>query len=199
MNDDVDFPVARVLDGIDAAAAAGLEQQILPMARRFKDSGHILHFIEHMDVGHADGWRMDDVVPSAEVIRVMGRKLPLAPIEPNYAGKVAERWRYLPVDGDSAGEIGVISSVTEAFCSDRTRARLATGGELYACPFATDGYDLRSRSWRREQRRDRQLCCCDLVAARRPLRGNPFGQHASVAEDRDQLFRRLSGANRSCS
>jgi cyclic pyranopterin phosphate synthase len=155
---DVDFPVARVLEGIDAAAAAGLspikinmvvkrgvnEQEILPMARRFKDSGHILRFIEYMDVGRTNGWRMDDVLPSAEVIRIIGRELPLAPIEPNYAGEVAERWRYLAVDGDSAGEIGVISSVTKAFCSDCTRARLATDGKLYTCLFATKGYDLRA-------------------------------------------------------
>ena len=155
---DVDFPVARVLGGIDAAAAAGLapikinmvvkrgvnEQEILPMARRFKDSGHILRFIEYMDVGHTNGWRTEDAVPSADVIRIIGRELPLAPIEPNYAGEVAERWRYLAVDGDSAGEIGVISSVTKAFCSNCTRARLATDGKLYTCLFATDGYDLRA-------------------------------------------------------
>ena len=151
---DVDFPVERVLEGIDAAAAAGLapikinmvvkrgvnEREILPMARRFKGSGHVLRFIEYMDVGHTNGWRMDDVVPSAEIIRVIGREFPLAPADANYTGEVAERWRYL----DGSGEIGVISSVTQAFCSDCTRARLATDGKLYTCLFATTGYDLRA-------------------------------------------------------
>ncbi len=151
---DVDFPVAKVLEGIDAAAGAGLapikinmvvkrgvnEQEILPMARHFKGSGHILRFIEYMDVGHTNGWRMDDVVSSAEVIRLIGREFPLAPADANYAGEVAERWRYL----DGSGEIGVISSVTQAFCSDCTRARLATDGKLYTCLFATTGYDLRA-------------------------------------------------------
>jgi GTP 3',8-cyclase len=151
---DVDFPVAKVLEGIDAAAAAGLtpikinmvvkrgvnEREILPMARHFKGSGHILRFIEYMDVGHTNGWRMDDVVPSAEVIQMIGREFPLAPVDANYAGEVAERWRYL----DGSGEIGVISSVTQAFCSDCTRARLATDGKLYTCLFATTGYDLRA-------------------------------------------------------
>ncbi|HEV7413260.1 MAG TPA: GTP 3',8-cyclase MoaA [Casimicrobiaceae bacterium] len=151
---DVDFPVARVLEGIDAAAAAGLspikinmvvkrgtnEQEILPMARHFRGSGHILRFIEYMDVGHTNGWRMDDVVPSAEVIGIIGRELPLEPIDPNYPGEVAARWRYR----DGGGEIGVISSVTQAFCSDCTRVRLATDGKLYTCLFATAGVDLRA-------------------------------------------------------
>ena len=151
---DVDFPVARVLAGIDAAARAGLspvkinmvvkrgvnDHEILPMARRFKGSGHILRFIEFMDVGHTNGWRMDEVVPSAEVIRLIDGELPLEPVEPNYGGEVAERWRYV----DGSGEIGVISSVTQAFCRDCTRARLATDGRLYTCLFATTGYDLRA-------------------------------------------------------
>jgi GTP 3',8-cyclase len=151
---DVDFPVDRVLEGIDVAAAAGLapikinmvvkrgvnEQEILPMAHRFKGSGHVLRFIEYMDVGHTNGWRMDDVVPSAEVIRAISREFPLQPVDPNYPGEVAQRWRY--ADGD--GEIGVISSVTQAFCSDCTRARLATDGKLYTCLFATTGHDMRS-------------------------------------------------------
>ena len=151
---DVDFPVARVLTGIDAAARVGLapvkinmvvkrgvnDHEILPMARRFKDSGHILRFIEYMDVGHTNGWRMDDVVPSAEVIRTIDRELALEPVDANYSGEVAERWRY----ADGSGEIGVISSVTQAFCRDCTRARLATDGKLYTCLFATTGYDLRA-------------------------------------------------------
>jgi GTP 3',8-cyclase len=151
---DVDFPVAKVLEGIDAAAAAGLspikvnmvvkrgvnEQEILPMARYFRGSGHILRFIEYMDVGHSNGWRMDDVVPSSEVIRMIDRELPLVPADANYNGEVAQRWSY----ADGSGEIGVISSVTQAFCADCTRARLATDGKLYTCLFATTGYDLRA-------------------------------------------------------
>jgi len=155
---DVDFPVARVLEGIDAAEAAGMtsikinmvvkrgvnESEILPMARRFKGSGHILRFIEYMDVGNTNGWRMDDVVPSSEVIRTIRGELPLAPIDPNYVGEVAERWRYADSDDATAGEIGVVSSVTRAFCRDCTRARLAIDGKLYTCLFATNGYDLRA-------------------------------------------------------
>ena len=151
---DADFPVAKVLEGIDAAADAGLapikinmvvkrgmnEGEILPMARRFKGSGHVLRFIEYMDVGHTNGWRMDDVVPSAEVLRIVGAELPLAPVDPNYAGEVAERWRY----ADGSGEIGVISSVTRAFCRGCTRARLSTEGKLFTCLFATQGFDLRA-------------------------------------------------------
>jgi GTP 3',8-cyclase len=155
---DVDFPVARVLEGIDRAAEAGLapikinmvvkrgmnEHEILPMARRFKGSGHILRFIEYMDVGHTNGWRMDDVVPSAEVLRIIGAELPLEPVDPNYSGEVAERWRYAGTGDENAGEIGVISSVTRAFCRDCTRARLSTEGRLYTCLFATQGFDLRA-------------------------------------------------------
>jgi len=150
---DVDFPVAAVLDGIAAAADAGLapikvnmvvkrgvnEHEILPMARRFRGSGHIVRFIEFMDVGSSNGWRLDDVVPSREVIRRIDAELPLEPVLANYAGEVAERWRYR----DGSGEIGVISSVSQAFCRDCTRARLSTEGRLYLCLFATGGYDLR--------------------------------------------------------
>jgi cyclic pyranopterin phosphate synthase len=151
---DVDFPVAAVLDGIDAAAAAGLapikinmvvqrgvnDHTVVAMARRFKGSGHVVRFIEFMDVGATNGWRMDDVVPSAEVVRRIGAELPLEAVEPNYYGEVAERWRYR----DGTGEIGVISSVTQAFCRSCTRARLSTDGALYTCLFATSGYDLRT-------------------------------------------------------
>jgi len=150
---DVDFPVARVLEGIDAAAAAGLsplkinmvvkrganEASIVPMARHFKGSGHIVRFIEFMDVGATNGWRMDEVVPAAEIVRLIDAELPLESADPNYAGEVAERWRYR----DGSGEIGVIASVTQAFCRDCTRARLSTDGKLYTCLFATDGHDLR--------------------------------------------------------
>src|SRR5512143_2574452 len=150
---DVDFAVARVLEGIDAAAAAGLaplkinmvvkrgmnESSILPMARHFRGSGHIVRFIEYMDVGATNGWRMDDVVPAAEVVRAIDAELPLESADPNYAGEVAQRWRYR----DGRGEIGVIASVTQAFCRGCTRARLSTDGKLYTCLFADAGYDLR--------------------------------------------------------
>src|SRR6266516_1907052 len=150
---DADFPVCEVLNGIDAAAAAGLapvkintvvkrgsnEDSIVPMARRFKGSGHIVRFIEYMDVGATNGWRMDDVLPSAEIVRMIGEKMPLEPVEPNYAGEVAERWRYT----DGSGESGVIPPGTQAFCRTCTRARLSTEGKLYTCLFATAGYDLR--------------------------------------------------------
>jgi cyclic pyranopterin phosphate synthase len=115
------------------------EHEIVPMARRFRGSGHIVRFIEFMDVGSSNGWRLDDVVPSREVIRRIDAEMPLEPIEPNYTGEVAERWRYR----DGSGEIGVISSVTQAFCRGCTRARLSTEGRLYLCLFATGGYDLR--------------------------------------------------------
>jgi len=151
---DVDFPVSKVLEGIHAAARAGLgpikinmvvkrgvnEGSIVPMARHFRGSGHILRFIEFMDVGATNGWRMDAVVPSTDVIRSIDAEFPLQPIDPNYRGEVAQRWRYR----DGAGEIGVISSVTRAFCSECTRARLSTDGLLYTCLFATEGYDLRA-------------------------------------------------------
>ena len=151
---DVDFPVSDVLAGIDAAAAAGLtpikvnmvvrrgvnDSEILPMARHFRGSGHILRFIEFMDVGASNGWRMDEVVPSGDVIRRISEAFPLVPIDPNYSGEVAERWQY--VDGE--GEVGVISSVTRPFCAECTRARVSTEGRLYTCLFATEGHDLRT-------------------------------------------------------
>jgi cyclic pyranopterin phosphate synthase len=151
---DVGFSVERVLEGIDAAAAAGLspvkvnmvvkrgvnEQSILPMARHFRGTGHILRFIEYMDVGATNGWRLDDVVPAAEIIAMIGAAFPLEPLEASYRGEVARRWRYR----DDAGEIGVIASVTQPFCRDCTRARLSTDGQLFTCLFATSGYDLRA-------------------------------------------------------
>ena len=151
---DVDFPVADVLKGIDAAHDAGFaaikinmvvkkgvnDQGVIAMARRFKGSGHIVRFIEFMDVGSSNGWRMDDVVPSAEIVRMISAEMPLIEAEPNYTGEVAERWAY----ADGSGEIGVISSVTQAFCSTCTRARLSTDGKLYTCLFAQSGHDLRA-------------------------------------------------------
>src|SRR5438045_6077110 len=150
---DADFPVAKVIDAIETAAAEGLpvkintvvkrgvnDQDIVRMAERWRGSGHIVRFIEYMDVGSSNGWRMDDVVPSAEVVKRVSARWPLEPIDANYPGEVAERWRYV----DGAGEIGVISSVTQAFCSTCTRMRLSTEGSLFTCLFAQSGHDLKS-------------------------------------------------------
>ena len=150
---DVDFPVRTVLEGIDAAAAAGLpvkvnvvvkrgvnEESVLPMARHFRDEGHIVRFIEYMDVGSTNGWRLDDVVPAAEIVGAIDAELPLEPLPPRYPGEVAERYRYR----DGSGEVGVIASVTRPFCGACTRARLSADGSLYTCLFATSGHDLRA-------------------------------------------------------
>lgn len=151
---DADFPVAKVLEGMETAALVGLEpikvnmvvkrgvneSSILPMARYFREKGYILRFIEYMDVGHTNGWRMDDVVSSAEIIKIISAEMPLEPVDPNYHGEVAERWRYK----DGSGEIGVISSVTQAFCSTCNRARLSAEGKLYTCLFAIKGHDFKS-------------------------------------------------------
>ncbi len=151
---DADYPVAKVLEGIAAAKAVGLgpikvnmvvkrgtnDSDIEAMATHFRHSGHILRFIEFMDVGASNGWKMDEVLPSREVIARIDRLFPLEPIDPNYEGEVAERWRYK----DGAGEVGVISSVTQAFCSTCTRIRLSTEGKLYTCLFAQHGHDLRT-------------------------------------------------------
>jgi cyclic pyranopterin phosphate synthase len=116
------------------------DQDIVRMAERWRGSGHIVRFIEYMDVGSTNGWRMDDVVPSAEVVKRISARWPLEPVDANYPGEVAERWRYT----DGAGEIGVISSVTQAFCSSCTRMRLSTEGSLFTCLFAQSGHDLKS-------------------------------------------------------
>jgi GTP 3',8-cyclase len=151
---DVDFPVAKVLAGIEAAQRAGLanikvnmvvkrgtnEHEILPMARHFKGTGVVLRFIEYMDVGATNGWRMDEVLPSAAVVDLIHAELPLVPLDATAPGETAQRWSY----ADGSGEIGVISSVTQAFCSSCNRARLSTEGQLYLCLFATQGHDLRS-------------------------------------------------------
>ncbi len=151
---DVGVPVAKVLDGIEAAAAAGLSPikinmvvkrgvndcAAVDMARHFKGSGHILRFIEFMDVGHTNGWQMEHVVPSRELAKRIDKVFPIEPTQPNYIGEVAERWRYK----DGSGEIGFISSVTKAFCRDCTRTRLSAEGSVYTCLFATRGTDLRS-------------------------------------------------------
>lgn len=150
----VDFPVAKVLEAIDAAADAGLapvkvnmvvkrgvnDDHIVDMARHFKGSGNIVRFIEFMDVGTTNGWKMDQVVPSAEVVRRIDEVFPCKPAHANYYGEVAKRWRYT----DGSGEFGIISSVTEAFCSSCMRARLSSDGLMYTCLFANKGYDLKS-------------------------------------------------------
>ena len=150
----IDFPVAKVLDGIDAAREAGLspikinmvvrrginEKSVVPMAAWARDKGLVLRFIEYMDVGHSNGWRLDEVVPAEELIDAVSAVWPIEPADSNYRGEVAERWRYV----DGAGEFGVISSVTAPFCRDCTRARVSAEGKLYTCLFAVDGHDARA-------------------------------------------------------
>ena len=149
---DVDFPVQRVLDGIDAAEAAGLRVKVnavvkrganddglVALAERFRGTGHVLRFIEYMDVGHTNGWRLDDVVSSEEIVRTIDAAWPLEPLEPARPDETARRWRYR----DGAGEIGVIASVTQPFCGGCSRARLSAEGRLHTCLFATKGHDLR--------------------------------------------------------
>jgi len=181
---DVDFPVADVLDGIAAAKDAGLGldaqghlsglkvnmvvkrrtnvDQILPMARHFRGSGITLRFIEYMDVGATNGWCMDDVLPSADVIQHLQQEFPLVALQASAPGETAQRWGYANATGvfdPDLGEIGVISSVTQAFCRDCNRARLSTEGKLYLCLFATQGYDLRHLM------RDQQASDADIASA----------------------------------
>ena len=150
---DVDFPVQKVLDGIDAAAAAGLpvkvnavvkrganDDGIVALAGHFRNTPHTLRFIEYMDVGHTNGWRLDDVVPAAEIVQTLGAVWPLEPVEPARADETARRFRYR----DGAGEIGVIASVTQPFCGGCSRARLSAEGRLHTCLFALKGHDLRA-------------------------------------------------------
>jgi cyclic pyranopterin phosphate synthase len=150
---DVDVPLARVVEGIDAAIEAGLapvklnavirrgvnEAGVLDLARFARERGCVLRFIEFMDVGHTNGWRLEEVVPAAELVAQIDAELPLAPVAPGYRGEVAGRYRYR----DGGGEVGVIASVTQPFCGDCTRARLSADGRLYTCLFATEGHDLR--------------------------------------------------------
>ena len=193
---DVDFPVSDVLHGIDVAHSVGLQSikvnmvvkggvndaEIVPMARYFKDRPTILRFIEYMDVGASNGWRMDEVIPSAEVIRRIHESMPLVQAEPNYTGETAARWRY----ADGTGEVGVISSVTQAFCGDCNRARLSTEGKLFTCLFATAGHDLRallrgqysdaqitaavSHLWRQREDRYSELRTSHTEGLERPIR-----------------------------
>lgn len=151
---DVDFPVARVLEWIEASAAAGLapikvnmvvkrgvnEHAILPMAHYFRQRGHILRLIEYMDVGHSNGWRLDDVLTAKQMVALIQRELPLEPLQPNYRGEVATRYRY----ADGQGELGLIASVSQPFCGDCSRARISADGRLFTCLFAVGGADLRS-------------------------------------------------------
>jgi cyclic pyranopterin phosphate synthase len=150
---DVDFSVERVLDGIDAAAAAGLpvkvnavikrgvnDDQVVPLAAFFRERGHTLRFIEYMDVGNTNGWRLDDVVPAKEIVARLDDAFGVEPAEALYRGEVAQRWRYK----DGKGEVGVIASVTQPFCGDCTRARLSAEGKLFTCLFAVRGHDLRA-------------------------------------------------------
>ncbi len=198
---DADYPAARVLEGIDAAAAAGFgpikvnmvvkrgtnDHAIEPMARHFRSSGHILRFIEFMDVGTSNGWRLDEVLPSRDIIERLHALFPLEPIDPNYPSEVAERWRYC----DGAGEIGVISSVTQAFCSTCTRIRLSTEGKLYTCLFAQSGHDLRAllRTGTDEARIDTQLDAA--IAAVWRQRGDRYseirGAHTDFAPHKIEM------------
>ena len=186
----VDFPVRRVLDGIDAARSAGLapikvnmvvqrgvnEASIVPMARWARAEGLVLRFIEYMDVGTANGWRLDDVVTAGEIVRRIGAELPLEPLVANYRGEVASRWAY----ADGSGEIGVIASVSKPFCGDCTRARLSADGQLYTCLFAATGHDLRAPL--RAGAADADLH--DLVAGIWRGRGDRYSELRSAATSR---------------
>ncbi len=186
---DVDFPVSDVLQGIEAAYEAGLgpvkvnmvvkggmnDQQIVPMARYFKDTPHILRFIEYMDVGASNGWKLDEVVPSAEVIRkISDAGMQVRAIDPNYTGETAARWRYL----DGNGEIGLISSVTQSFCQDCSRARLSTEGKLYTCLFASHGHDLRAliRAQDEQNSGHSDLAISNVVAQLWKARGDRYSE-----------------------
>jgi cyclic pyranopterin phosphate synthase len=184
---DVDFPVERVLDGIDAAREAGLgpvkvnmvvrrglnESSVVPMARWARSEGLILRFIEYMDVGHTNGWRLDDVVPAAELLAMVGADMPLERLAPNYRGEVADRWRY----ADGSGEVGVIASVSLPFCGTCTRARLSADGQLYTCLFGTQGHDLRALV--RSEGSDEELSAA--IAAVWTLRDDRYSELRSEA------------------
>jgi cyclic pyranopterin phosphate synthase len=202
---DVDFPVADVLRGIEAAQAAGLgpikvnmvvkrgtnDHEILPMARHFKGTGIVLRFIEYMDVGATNGWRMDEVMPSAEVVKHIRTELPLVQLDPSAPGETAERWGYADAHGQhdtAAGEIGVISSVTQAFCRDCNRARLCTEGKLYLCLFANEGHDLKPLV--RANATDEQLA--SAIAAVWQGRSDRYSEvRASLPPDQGQGRRRI--------
>ena len=202
---DVDFPVADVLAGIEAARAAGLgpvkvnmvvkrgtnDAQILPMARHFRGSGIALRFIEYMDVGATNGWRMDEVLPSAEVVQRLQAEFPLVPLQASAPGETAERWGYAGADGrhdPALGEVGFISSVTQAFCGDCNRARLSMDGKLFLCLFAGQGYDLRALM--RDGATDEQLDAA--IAAIWQGRSDRYSElRASLPADVQQAVRRV--------
>ncbi len=184
---DVDFPVTRVLEGIEAARAAGLapikvnmvvkrgvnEGSVVAMARHFHGSGYVLRFIEYMDVGNTNGWKMDDVVSAAEIVRLIDAELPLEPVDRSYRGEVASRYRYR----DGGGEIGIIASVTQPFCQDCTRARLSSEGLLYTCLFAGLGHDLRALL--RGGKTDAEIA--DFVAGVWRRRGDRYSELRTMA------------------
>ena len=184
---DTNIAVAAVLEGIEAARSAGFEQikvnmvvkrdvnehEIVPMAEYFRHTGIVLRFIEFMDVGRTNGWRMDDVVPAQEILARIAERFPMEQLDPNYSGEVAERWRY----ADGGGEIGVIASVTQAFCHECSRARLSTDGKLYNCLFASDGLSLRDPL--RRGANDRVLA--NLIAERWGQRNDRYSQLRHLA------------------
>ena len=202
---DVDFPVADVLAGIEAARAAGLgpvkvnmvvkrgtnDDQILPMARHFRGTGVTLRFIEYMDVGATNGWRMDEVLPSAEVVQRLQAEFPLVPLQASAPGETAERWGYAGADGrhdPALGEVGFISSVTQAFCGDCNRARLSMDGKLFLCLFAGQGYDLRALM--RDGATDEQLDAA-IAAIWQGRSGRYSELRASLPADVQQAVRRV--------
>ena len=196
---DVGFPAAKVLEGIDAARAAGLsvkvntvvkrgmnEGEVLPLCEHFRNTGIVLRFIEYMDAGTANGWRMDEVVPSSELVQKISAKWPLKPVDACYRGEVASRWAY----ADGAGEVGFISSVTQAFCRDCTRARLSVEGGLFLCLFADRGYDIRTML--RGGATDEEILeAAHLDQPRQPLFRNPHGGNGGIKARRNAVHRRL--------
>jgi cyclic pyranopterin phosphate synthase len=199
---DVDFSVSEVLDGIEAAADAKLgpvkvnmvvkkgmnDHEIIPMAAYFKNTPHILRFIEYMDVGASNGWKMDEVIPSAEILRRISSELEqLDCIDPNYTGEVAERWRYK----SGQGEVGVISSVTQAFCKDCSRIRLSTEGKLYTCLFANRGHDIRTLIRTQEHQDQNDLLLENAIRNLWATRGDRYSEirsaHTTEARDRIEM------------
>jgi len=186
---DVDVSVSQILHGLEVAHKVGLgpikinmvvkkgvnDHEILPMARYFKNTPFVLRFIEYMDVGSSNGWRMDEVVPSSEVIARINAEMPLEAIDANYAGETAQRWRYK----DGSGEVGVISSVTQAFCHDCSRARLSTEGKIYTCLFASEGHDLRGLL--RGERSDAEIS--SAIASLWRQRGDRYSELRSENKD----------------
>ena len=193
----IDFPVAKVLDGIAAAGEAGLapvkvnmvvrrginESSVVPMAAWARDAGVVLRFIEYMDVGHSNAWRLDEVVPAAELVEALAAEWPVEPADPNYRGEVAERWRYV----DGGGEFGVISSVTQPFCRDCTRARISAEGMVYTCLFAVDGHD--ARAVLRSEASDAELAAfVERVWARRGDRYSELRSAATSTLPKVEMF-----------